>query len=95
MAKNKYDLKSNKEEVDLSNLSNCFAKIIDYSDDYKYIKMEKIKIPPFLQRVRIAKIIRSKLKEENIFASDVLWYNVGQRKDGTLAIFDYGGAIIS
>ena len=95
IAKNKNGFKSNYKEVVLSNSLDCFAKVIEYSPDYFYIKMERVEIPSLIKRFQSAKKIRRELKNKNIFVSDVMWYNIGERKDGTPVIFDYGGAIIS
>lgn len=94
IAKNHFGLKSNMKEYQTweSTHNEHLAKIIDHSNDFYYIEMEKIVIPSLLKRIKISKRLK-RLNELGI--NDILWYNVGQRKDGTPVIFDYGGAIIS
>ena len=95
IAKNVFGIKANRKEVELTDKSTLFAKVIDYSPDYFYLIMEKVSIPGILKRHRIAKDIRKKLAKTDIRVSDVMWYNVGEREDGSAAVFDYGGSIVS
>lgn len=95
IAKNAFGIKANRKEVELTDKSTLFAKVIDYSPDYFYLVMEKVSVPGILKRHRIAKAIRKKLAKTGIRVSDVMWYNVGEREDGSAAVFDYGGSIVS
>ena len=94
IAKNIFGIKSNRKEYELwiSTHNPYLAEVMNHSDDFLYLDMDRDEIPSFFKRIKIAKEL-SMLKRLGI--NDVMWYNVGERKDGTPVIFDYGGAIVS
>lgn len=70
------------------------AEVQHHSPDYFYVRMERVDIPPLIDRIRIAHEIRKELRKIGIRINDVQWYNVGI-KDGIPKLFDYGGMMFS
>jgi hypothetical protein len=88
-ARNKISVYCNKTEVERSGSSEYLAKVIETSDDFKVIKMERVDIPSLRTRLRYARLLKRQLKG----LSDIHWYNIGE-KNGIPMLYDYGDTLV-
>ena len=88
-ARNRIAIYCNKVEVSRSGTSKYLARVIEFTPDYKIIKMEKVQIPSIKKRLAHAKMLKHELKG----FSDIHWYNIGE-KDGMPMLYDYGDTFV-
>lgn len=93
-ARNRIGVIINQREVEtfLSIPSPYLCPILAYSNDYRSIKMKRVKIPSLRIRLRYARHLRKVLKPYRL--QDIRWYNIGEIGNQPV-LYDYGGLWLS